>query len=199
MALISASSRVMDKIRLSRLLMSPQILIDRDEENFNDNNCDIVIDQSQKEEVGNNDDVKKKRIFRKKRKITQGEGLLSLLQEKFKLSLPLKSYFVQAQLHEEFLQLILNQVVKLKSPKEEAASVIIQDQTIPIQNICDSLCANIWKSIGSCDGSINVNCCEMHKDNINMESVYNQNFTYLQNDRKKVQLALKNYILDTVS
>lgn len=31
--------------------MSPQILIDRDEENFNDNNCDIVIDQSQKEEA----------------------------------------------------------------------------------------------------------------------------------------------------
>lgn len=81
--------------------------------------------------------------------VTQGEGLLPMMEKKFKLDVPLKSCYVQAQLHQDYVQLTLYQVVKLESheEKEGAASIIVQDKIIPVENIYDSICKRIWSNI----------------------------------------------------
>ncbi|KAI8047280.1 hypothetical protein BDF21DRAFT_210785 [Thamnidium elegans] len=55
--------------------------------------------------VQENDSYKKLRIT------TQGEELLPVIQQSFKLRFPLRSFFVVAQLHKDYVQLTLNQVV----------------------------------------------------------------------------------------
>lgn len=57
--------------------------------------------------------------------------------------LNLKSYYLQAIIHEDYIQVTLNQVVRLEAPEVEAAAIIIQDSIIGIENfyyiICNSL------------------------------------------------------------
>lgn len=55
--------------------------------------------------------IKKDDSSRKLRIATQGEGLLSIIQQPFKLQFLLKSFFLIAQLYEDYVQLTLNQVV----------------------------------------------------------------------------------------
>jgi hypothetical protein len=101
------------------------------------------------------DDDKKFRIM------TQGEGTLQRLQNEFDVDLPLKSYFVQAQLHENYVQLTLNQVVKiaLLEEEEETSAIILKDKIVAIKDIFDSLCRNIWEQL---DSSL-IDCCEEHQ------------------------------------
>ncbi|KAG2235836.1 hypothetical protein INT48_003948 [Thamnidium elegans] len=106
--------------------------------------------------VQENDSYKKLRIT------TQGEGLLPVIQQSFKLSFPLKSFFVVAQLHEDYVQLTLNQVVtEPGSDQEDQETIISQEEIIPIPNIHDSLCFNMWSNITE-DSSL-IQLCDTHK------------------------------------
>ncbi|KAG2233963.1 hypothetical protein INT48_009776 [Thamnidium elegans] len=79
---------------------------------------------------------------KKLRVVTQGEVLLPAIQRlSVQLKFPLKSYFVLAQLHEDYVQLTLNQVVT--SPCSEQESIILQDNIIRIPNI-------FWQKIRTC-------------------------------------------------
>ncbi|KAG2235805.1 hypothetical protein INT48_001031 [Thamnidium elegans] len=91
--------------------------------------------------VQKNDRSKKLRI------ITQGDDILPTIQKYLHLELPLKSYFVLAQLHEGHIQLTLNQTVTCPDLKEEQESIIIEDKMVPIENIYDSLCLNVWNNL----------------------------------------------------
>ncbi|CAM0137513.1 unnamed protein product, partial [Umbelopsis sp. WA50703] len=106
--------------------------------------------------VQENDSYKKLRIT------TQGEGLLPVIQQSFKLSFPLKSFFVVAQLHKDYVQLTLNQVVtKSGSNHEDQETIVIQEEIIPIPNIYDALCFNMWSNITE-DSSL-IQLCDTHK------------------------------------
>ncbi|KAG2235812.1 hypothetical protein INT48_003924 [Thamnidium elegans] len=106
--------------------------------------------------VQENDSYKKLRIT------TQGEGLLPVIQQSFKLQFPLKSFFVVAQLHEDYVQLTLNQVVtESGSDHEVQETIVIQEEIIPIPNIYDSLCFNMWSNITEVSSLIQL--CDTHK------------------------------------
>ncbi|GAA5802043.1 hypothetical protein HPULCUR_007503 [Helicostylum pulchrum] len=105
--------------------------------------------------VPKDDDSKKLRIT------TQGERILPAIQKSLKLELSLKSYFLVCQLHEDYVQLSLHQVVTAPcSDEEEQESIIVQDEILDIPNIYDSLCTSMWHSLVQ-DSSL-IELCEMH-------------------------------------
>ncbi|KAI8066116.1 hypothetical protein BDF21DRAFT_117799 [Thamnidium elegans] len=67
-----------------------------------------------------------------------------------------------SQLHKDYVQLTLNQVVtEFGSDHEDQETIIIQEKTIPIPNIYDSLCFNMWSNITE-DSSL-IQPCDTHK------------------------------------
>ncbi|KAG2199462.1 hypothetical protein INT47_011574 [Mucor saturninus] len=90
--------------------------------------------------------------------------------------LPIKSYFVLAQLNEEYIQLTLNQVVQTVTDEEDAASIIIQDEIISIPSIYDSLCDHIWKHIGNISALITP--CEEHEEDNHVFKYFLSNEDY---------------------
>ncbi|GAA5800242.1 hypothetical protein HPULCUR_005667 [Helicostylum pulchrum] len=105
--------------------------------------------------VPKDDDSKKLRIT------MQGERILPAIQKSLKLQLSLKSYFLVCQLHEDYVQLSLHQVVTApNSEEEEQESIIVQDEILAIPNIYDSLCTSMWQNLVQ-DSSL-IELCEMH-------------------------------------
>ncbi|KAI8067283.1 hypothetical protein BDF21DRAFT_454676 [Thamnidium elegans] len=106
--------------------------------------------------------VQENDCYKKLRITTQGEGLLPVIQQSLKLPFPLKSFFVVAQLHKDYVQLTLNQVVtKSGSNHEDQETIVIQEEIIPIPNIYDALCFNMWSNITE-DSSL-IQLCDTHK------------------------------------
>lgn len=99
--------------------------------------------------------------YRKVRIVTQGEGILPIIQQKTGSNVGLRSYFVLAQIHKTYIHLTLNQVVKASTNKEHACSIIIQDEVIQIENVNDTLCKHIW--INAKLNSV-IDYCTSHKD-----------------------------------
>ncbi|KAI7890889.1 uncharacterized protein EV154DRAFT_234782 [Mucor mucedo] len=87
--------------------------------------------------------------------LTQGDRILPVIKKELGLELKLKSYSVIAQLHENYVQVTLQQVVNL----DPIMTIIVQDRIIPIDNVSDSLCNSIWKHIVS---TKEINCCTNH-------------------------------------
>lgn len=136
---------------------------------------------------------------------SQGEGLLPILQKKFKLSLALKSYYLQAQLQEDYLQFTLYQVVVKETSTEEAAAIIIQDDIIQIENIYESVCKRIWKIIDFCGGQgkngelLSIDFCDSHKKgNDASHAVIFTSICSLKN-YQEVLKSVKNYLVEAVS
>ncbi|GAA5811577.1 hypothetical protein MFLAVUS_005016 [Mucor flavus] len=105
--------------------------------------------------------VQKDDSSKKLRIATNAEGLFPVIQRSFNLQFPLKSFFVVAQLYEEYVQLTLNQVVTesgLENEYQEA--IIMQEEIIPIPSICDTLCFNMWTNITE-DNSL-IQLCDIH-------------------------------------
>ncbi|KAI7891414.1 uncharacterized protein EV154DRAFT_223945 [Mucor mucedo] len=99
--------------------------------------------------------------LRKAKFCTRGEEILQAIQHKYQhLDFRLKSYFVVAQISSKHIQLSLHQVVKLTSPGEDPASIIIQDEIIHIDDVYDTLCKSIMKSIQI---NYQVDYCTTHK------------------------------------
>lgn len=72
-------------------------------------------------------------------------GVLSIIQQKFNLNLPLKSYFVLAQLHDTYIQLTLKQVVQTSSSEKDASSILVDTRIIQIDSIDDTVCKYFWE------------------------------------------------------
>ncbi|GAA5800176.1 hypothetical protein HPULCUR_005601 [Helicostylum pulchrum] len=105
--------------------------------------------------VPKDNDSKKLRIT------TQGERVLPAIQKSLKLEFSLKSYFLVCQLHEDYVQLSLHQVVTApSSEEEEQESIIVQNEILDIPNIYDSLCTSMWQNLVQ-DSSL-IELCEMH-------------------------------------
>ncbi|KAI9263598.1 hypothetical protein EDC94DRAFT_84007 [Helicostylum pulchrum] len=137
--------------------------------------------------VPKDDDSKKLRIT------TQGERILPAIQKSLKLELSLKSYFLVCQLHEDYVQLSLHQVVTAPNPEEkEQESIIVQDEILDIPNIYDSLCTSMWQNLVQ-DSSL-IELCEMH-----ITSDDNKILDLLSSKIKKEFFAnLKGHISDNV-
>lgn len=76
---------------------------------------------------------------------THGEDILPAIQQRLKdVDFILKSYFIIAQLHSNHIQLTLHQVVKLETTEDTAATIIIEDTVIPIDDVYDALCEKVW-------------------------------------------------------
>lgn len=91
----------------------------------------------------------------------QGENFLPAIQKSMKLNLSLKSYFVLCQLYEDYVHLSLHQVVTIPSPEEKRQeSIIVRDEIIAINNIYDSLCLTMWRTLVR-DSSL-IELCDMH-------------------------------------
>ncbi|GAA5815480.1 hypothetical protein MFLAVUS_008992 [Mucor flavus] len=105
--------------------------------------------------------VLKDNDYKKLRITTQGERILPAIQKSLKLELPLKSYFLLCQLHEDYVQLSLHQVVTASTSEEkEQESIIVQDEIVAIPNIYDSLCESMWYNL--VQNSSLIELCEMH-------------------------------------
>ncbi|GAA5812910.1 hypothetical protein MFLAVUS_006371 [Mucor flavus] len=98
----------------------------------------------------------------KKLRITiQGERILPAIQKSLRLELPPRSYFLLCQLHEDYVQLSLHQVVTASTSEEkEQESITVQDEIMFIPNIYDSLSASMWRNLVQ-DSSL-IELCEMH-------------------------------------
>ncbi|KAG2199998.1 hypothetical protein INT47_000348 [Mucor saturninus] len=93
---------------------------------------------------------------------TRGEEILPAIQQKLMdLEFRMKSFFIVAQVSSNHIQFTLHQVVKLSASEEDAASIIIQDEIIDIDDVYDTLCKSIMKNL-------QVNCqveyCTTHKN-----------------------------------
>ncbi|KAI7891700.1 uncharacterized protein EV154DRAFT_506933 [Mucor mucedo] len=98
---------------------------------------------------------------------TRGEEILPAIQQKLiDLEFKMKSYFVVAQVFSKHIQLTLHQVVILASSEENAATIVIQDDILDIDDVYDSLCKPLWKTIQS---NTQVNYCAIHNDRYNAQ------------------------------
>ncbi|KAI8088118.1 hypothetical protein BDF21DRAFT_396308 [Thamnidium elegans] len=129
---------------------------------------------------------------KKLRVITQGEGLLPVIQKFWKLQFPVKSFFVVAQLYQDYVQLTLNQVVT--EDKKDQEATIIQDEIIHIPNFYRTLCLNMWNNIVE-DTSL-IQMCDKHKKHTLLEIFSVQNQKYFSSNIKRY---LSNNILNTSS
>ncbi|KAG2200012.1 hypothetical protein INT47_000362 [Mucor saturninus] len=90
-----------------------------------------------------------------------GEEILPAIQPMFRhLDSKTISYFVTAQIFSKHIWLTLHQVVKLASPRKDPAPIIIQDEIIHIDDVYDTLCKSIVKSIQI---DCQVDYCTTHK------------------------------------
>ncbi|KAI9259810.1 hypothetical protein EDC94DRAFT_154204 [Helicostylum pulchrum] len=130
---------------------------------------------------------------KKLRITTQGERILPAIQKSLKLEFSLKSYFLVCQLHEDYVQLSLHQVVTVpSSEEEEQESIIVQDEILDIPNIYDSLCTSMWKNLVQ-DSSL-VELCKVHNT-----SEVNKILDLFSSKTKTEFFAnLKNHISDNV-
>lgn len=122
--------------------------------------------------------------------ITQGEGFLPVIQKKIGLNLAIKAYYVLAQLHTTHIQISLNQVVKTSSFKENATSIVVQDEIVLIENINETLSKNIWRQIKIND---QVNYCILHKKENGLHK------SFLFKDYNNVSKILKQHVTKIVS
>lgn len=113
---------------------------------------------------------------RKARIVTQGEGILPIIQESLALPMSLRSYSTVVQLYKDYIQITLHQVVKLTVPsgdlkyvkvKDEkvllknVSDITVRDEIIPIPNAYDDMCINILNHIESYGV---INRCTLHRD-----------------------------------
>ncbi|KAI7881208.1 uncharacterized protein EV154DRAFT_523540 [Mucor mucedo] len=113
----------------------------------------------------------------KPRLVVRGEGILSALQKKLKLTLPVKSYFSIVQLNHTHIEVALHQVVDIETPERSASSIILEDRILSIENVIDSTCKNIWKHITLHD---DINYCALNnaEANITCDVLSLQNYFY---------------------
>ncbi|KAG2207975.1 hypothetical protein INT47_010959 [Mucor saturninus] len=98
---------------------------------------------------------------------TRGEEILPAIQQKLVgLEFNIKAYFIVAQVFSKHIQLTLHQVVILASSEKDAASIIIQDEIIYIDDVYDKLCKTVWSNVQS---NRHVNYCAVHKDMHNVQ------------------------------
>ncbi|KAG2209182.1 hypothetical protein INT47_005474 [Mucor saturninus] len=121
--------------------------------------------------------------------ITQGEGLLPAIQEHIGLNLALKSHYVLAQLSTDYIQISLHQVVKISSPKESAAAVVIQDEIIQIEDVCDALSRHVWRCIESGN---QIEYCSLHNKTGSHKTFSPRNYS-------NVLMLLKQHTIKTLS
>lgn len=107
--------------------------------------------------------------YKKLRIITRGERLLPVIQHRPKLQFLIRSYFMLAQLHKDYVQLVLNQVV---TEEEDQEAIVIQDETIPIPNIYDSLFLNMWDSIIEDSSLIQLRDTHNKKDRVELQEIF---------------------------
>ncbi|KAG2195968.1 hypothetical protein INT47_007104 [Mucor saturninus] len=87
-------------------------------------------------------------VFRRAKFSTIGEDIIPSIEKSLgDLDLKMKSYFVVVQVYPKHIQLSLHQVVKLASDHEDAATYITRDKIVRIEDVYDSLCKEIRKSI----------------------------------------------------
>ncbi|KAI8080404.1 hypothetical protein BDF21DRAFT_31052 [Thamnidium elegans] len=104
--------------------------------------------------------VQKSDDFTKLRIITQGERLLPVIQQSFRLDFPLKCFFVLAHLHEDYVWLTINQVVVEANSEEEQEAIILCDKVLDVPNIYEALGLTMWNSITQ---NINlIKLCDKH-------------------------------------
>lgn len=136
--------------------------------------------------------VPKDENSKKLRIITQGEGMLPAIQKYLNLELPLKSYFILAQLREDYIQLTLNQTVTCPDLKGEQESIIIEDKIVSIENVYESLCLHVWNNLIENNHSIQL--CDQH-------NTYDTNEVldlFSSKNKKEFGSDLKRYISENV-
>lgn len=98
--------------------------------------------------------------LRKSEFCIRGEEILPAIQQKLgDLEFKMKSYFVVAHVFSKHIQLTLHQVVKLATSKKDASTIVIHEKIISIDDVYDTLCKEIWKSINYGD---QINYCATH-------------------------------------
>lgn len=129
--------------------------------------------------------------FKKLRVITYGEGLLPMIQKYHSYEFPVKSYFLLAQVHEEYLQLTLNQVVAgTEEVAENEESIIVQEEIVPIQNIYDTLCLDIWDHATTTNDSNLIRFCDKHNNKSPESFLMENKYDFITN--------LRRYLADNV-
>ncbi|KAI7870693.1 uncharacterized protein EV154DRAFT_121968 [Mucor mucedo] len=130
--------------------------------------------------------------FRKAEICTYGEEILPAIQQKLKdADFKMKLYFIVAQLHQKHIQLTLHQVVKLSTPAEDAATIIIQDEILHIEDVYDTLCKNIWAALLS---SNRIDYCLKHMNKGDDPHSLNSSEGY-----KAIYQRLKFYLMEVLS
>lgn len=131
--------------------------------------------------------LQKNNEHRKAQISTYGAEILPAIQQKLKhLEFKMKSYFVVAQTYPTHIQLTLHQVVRLSSPQKDAATIIIQDEIIHIEDVYDTLCKRVWANMLF---SGHVEYCTKHKDE--RDTLYDfGSFQNYSNIRHKLKLCI---------
>jgi hypothetical protein len=98
------------------------------------------------------------------RVLIRGEHEFSLLQCKSNLDLPIRSYFMHAQLYVSSIQMSLQQVVvKDDNPKSDPMTIVVKSKAVPMKHIKELLCDSLWNQIQS--DSRHMNICKKHRKN----------------------------------
>ncbi len=97
------------------------------------------------------------------------EQVLPILQQKSNTSLPLKSFYVPARLHERYIHLSLNQIViEGKTPDINTKKIVIKSKIVTsLGCLFDSICDNLWVTVNPNEHlQTNANC-KTHNKNHN--------------------------------
>jgi hypothetical protein len=92
--------------------------------------------------------------------VTREEHEFPLLQKIAMLDLPLKSYYVYAQIQDKLIQVSLQQVVvKSADSTSDPKTITIKSKTIPTKHIYKLMCDSLWNQIQQ---HSHINKCEKH-------------------------------------
>lgn len=93
---------------------------------------------------------------RELQKINRGQDFLPMLLQKemieaSSIDLPMRAYYVQVEINDKYMQLMLYQVVGISSDdkKEVTSAITIREETIGHENMQDTVCKNMWNCIQS--------------------------------------------------
>ncbi|KAG2208761.1 hypothetical protein INT47_007860 [Mucor saturninus] len=130
-----------------------------------------------------NDDLRRAKFC------TRGEEILPALQKKLKdLNFKMKSYFVVAQTFSKHVQLTLHQVVRLASKDTDAATIIVQDEIIYINDVYDTLCKEVWKTM---EYNCHFDYCPIHKDGKDRFFDFESSYSYISSRQNLKQCIVQ--------
>lgn len=118
---------------------------------------------------------------------------------------PSNSFYLQAHIHKDHINYIINKVVVVSFSKNETmekSTFTVQEKKIPLENFFDSVCDNIWRHLLQNQSETFLQRCSFHKHEEIDGNNYYVRFTEIKRALsrllQKQKLPMNSYILENL-